>query len=136
MQGGKIIPGSTWQKFKTCIPQNITNSRPYGAAGASSWSCPGSQSPGWYITVLRIKEEHFIKKRKYRNAEYTAAACKFWGGKFVGCRGKHLFGRGQSILGSILGSISGWISSSILGFNIGFKIRLNNGFNIGFNIVF
>ena len=52
--------------------------------------------------------------KKYRNAEYTAAACKFLGVKsFLGCRGKHLFGRGQSILGF-----------NIL-FNIGFNIRFN-----------
>ena len=50
----------------------------------------------------------WVPQEKYRNAEYTAPACKFWGGKnFLGWRGKHLFGRGQSILGTILGSILG-----------------------------
>ena len=70
--------------------------------------------------------------KKYRNAEYTAAACKFWGGKkFFGVQGKIFIRQGAINIGFqywvqywVEYPVKCWVEYwvSILGFNIGFNI--------------
>ena len=48
------------------------------------------------MSLLKLSTIHKNPDKKCRTATHMAAVYKFWGG-----RGKNLYGRGQSILGSI-----------------------------------